>query len=62
MGSVWLAVSLDYIVEMSGGDTLSAASLKGNVRHFRFLYSHLFYSAVDSVWFCKTEQNFCLFV
>lgn len=31
VGSVWLAVSLDYIVSMSGGDTLSAALLKGNV-------------------------------
>lgn len=42
-GSVRLAVSLDSIVLMSRGDTLSEALLKANVRHFSFLYSHLFF-------------------
>ena len=57
----WL-FSLDCIVSTSGGDTLGAASLKGNVRHFGFFFNLIWFSAVASLWFCKTVQNSFLFV
>lgn len=61
MASVWLAVSLDHIVGMSGVDMLSVALRKGNVKHLVF-FLLICFSAVASLWFCKTVLILILFV